>query len=105
MTHGVCRRRDLATTAGAGDDVLKYLQLRGIRSVGTLAMLAPTEQEYRDQIIAPLLSGFGEIKPADNERPIVTAVLLYMRELAREARQQATPPSQTSAPFGECGSE
>ena len=67
-------------------------------------MLAPTEQEYRDQIIAPLLSNFEEaantMKPADNERPIVTAVLLYMRELAREARQQATPPSQTSAPPG-----
>ena len=76
----------VADAAGAGTEVRKYLKLRGVTSAGTLAMLAPDEATYRDTVIAPLLSGFGEgadrIELSDTDRPIAAAVLLFMRKLA-----------------------
>ena len=86
----------VADAAGAGTDVRKYLKLRGVTSAGTLAMLAPDEATYRDIVIAPLLSGFGEgadrIELSDTDRPIAAAVLLFMRKLALDSHA-ATQPS------------
>ena len=82
-SFGCASRMDLeavADAAGAGTEVRKYLRLRGVTSAGTLAMLAPDEATYRDIVIAPLLSGFGEgadkIELSDTDRPIAAAVLL-----------------------------
>ncbi|OLP77802.1 hypothetical protein AK812_SmicGene42098 [Symbiodinium microadriaticum] len=97
---GCASRMDLeavADAAGAGTEVRKYLKLRGVTSAGTLAMLAPDEATYRDIVIAPLLSGFGEgadkIELSDTDRPIAAAVLLFMRKLAVDSHSgtQASP--------------
>ena len=79
----------IADKAGAGDDIRKYLQMRGVTSAGTLSMIAPDEGTYRDVVIEPLLAGFGagaaRITLDASDRPIASAVLLYMRKLAIEA--------------------
>ncbi|CAE7231732.1 Dnmt3b, partial [Symbiodinium microadriaticum] len=86
--------------AGAGDTVRAYLKL----SVGTLAMVARDEASYETTIIEPLLRGFstdsGKLELPEVEQPIARAVLLYMWNLAREARAAASAPSPSSAPSG-----
>ena len=83
----------LASQAGAGSSVRAYLEARGITSVGTLAMVARDEDGYEEAIIRPLMAGFttpaGRLELSAEEQPIARAVLLYMFNLAREARQAA----------------
>ena len=91
---------EIARQAGAGDTVRAYLKL----SVGTLAMVARDEASYETTIIEPLLRGFstdsGKLELPEVEQPIARAVLLYMWNLAREARAAASAPSPSSAPSG-----
>ena len=95
---------EIARQAGAGDTVRAYLEARGILSVGTLAMVARDEASYETTIIEPLLRGFstdsGKLELPEVEQPIARAVLLYMWNLAREARAAASAPSPSSAPSG-----
>ena len=81
----------LASQAGAGSIVRRYLEARGIRSVGTLAMVARDEDGFEEAIVRPLASGFdhpeGRLELTTDEVPIARAVLLYMFHLARETRQ------------------
>ena len=51
--------QSVADVAGAGDEVRRYLKIRGISSAGTLSMKAPDETIYREVVAAPLLAGFG----------------------------------------------
>ena len=88
----------VADAAGAGTDVRRYLQARGITSAGTLAMLAPDEARFRDIMAAPLLAGFGSgadrIQLEDADKPIAAAILLFMRKLAIDSHSPAaTSPS------------
>ena len=105
MSQVSCGTMDeLARQAGAGDTVRAYLQARGILSVGTLAMVARDDASYESTIIEPLLRGFptdgGMLELPEVEQPIAKAVLLYMWNLAREARAAAITPSPSSAPSG-----
>ena len=95
---------DLATEAAAGDDIKKYLQLRGIRTVASLALVAPDEETLNRHIIDPLLGGWTQegvtINVNRNEQPIARAILLHMWNLAkaswsRHLAAQMTPPSAT----------
>ncbi|OLP86253.1 DNA (cytosine-5)-methyltransferase 3A [Symbiodinium microadriaticum] len=97
----------LASQAGAGSVVRKYLEARGIRSVGTLAMVARDEDGFEDAIVRPLVSGFdhpdGRLELTAEEAPIARAVLLYMFHLAKETRQATaavatTPGTPASSP-------
>ncbi|CAE6912109.1 unnamed protein product [Symbiodinium sp. CCMP2592] len=94
----------IADKAGAGDDIRRYLALRGITSAGTLSMIATGEAEYRDVVIAPLLAGFGvgadRIALDAADRPIASAILLYMRKLSIDATSPTTSPPTTGAPSG-----
>ena len=89
----------IADAAGAGHDVRRYLQLRGITSAGTLAMIAPDDARYRDIVVAPLLAGFsagGErIALEDADKPIAAAILLFMRKLSIDAN---SPPAASPGP-------
>ena len=78
----------IADAAGAGADVRHYLQLRGIASAGTLAMMAPDEARFRDIVVAPLLAGYGaapdSIALDEADKPIAAAILLFMHAQACE---------------------
>ena len=94
MNPASCGTMDeLARQAGAGDTVRAYLEARGILSVGTSAMVARDEASCDTTVIAPLLQGFqtsaGMLELPEVEQPIAKAVLLYMWNLAREARAAA----------------
>ncbi|CAE7587990.1 unnamed protein product [Symbiodinium sp. CCMP2592] len=92
---------EIATKAGAGSEIRKYLSIRGVCSAGTLAMIAADEQSFRTVFVAPLMAGFTSgpesIKIAEADKPIATAVLLYMRQLA--IKDQASTAG-ASAPTG-----
>ena len=105
MNQASCGTMDeLARQAGAGDTVRAYLEARGILSVGTLAMVARDEASYDTTVIAPLLQGFqtsaGMLELPEVEQPIAKAVLLYMWNLAREARAAAGTQNAAPTPAG-----
>ena len=102
---------ELATQAGAGSEILRYLRGRGLTSTGAFAMLAQSQEQFDAQIVAPLLAGWqpdpatDAITVSDDEKPIARAVLRFMWTLAREARARVaaassaplhTPPAQTA---------
>ncbi|CAE7455635.1 setd6 [Symbiodinium necroappetens] len=90
-------KREVADRAGASPEILRYLELRGIKAVGTLAHAAASDTEYRDVVIRPLLAGFGppdaRIEISEQEKPIASAILMYMRNISLEAqRPQSSQP-------------
>ena len=91
---------DLARTAGAGPEVTRYLDERGIRSVGALALVANDQESFKEVICQPLLQGWRrspdteEILLDATERPIASAVLVFMYQLARETRAKQAAASQ-----------
>eukprot|EP00435_Cladocopium_sp_Y103_P025340 s227_g6.t1 len=97
---------DLALEAAAGSEIQRYLQARGIRTVATLALLAPDEAELRKVLIEPLLAGWNTTTPAikipDSEKPIASAILFHMWSLAQQhwQRQIAPPPAPATAAAG-----
>ena len=82
----------LARNAGAGPEITRYLDERGIRSVGALALVASDQEAVKEVMCQPLLQGWRKsqatepIHLADDEKPIASAVLMFMFQLAREAR-------------------
>ena len=94
---------DLARTAGAGPEIRLYLDERGIRSVGALALVANDQESFKEVICQPLLHGWRrspdteEILLDATERPIASAVLVFMYQLAREARAKQSAVSQGGA--------
>ncbi|CAE7663318.1 rlmN1 [Symbiodinium sp. CCMP2592] len=65
---------ELAEKAGAGEEVRRYLKLRG--------------------------AGTEVVKLGDTEKPIAAAVLLFMRRMAVQAQQAAATPAASPLPTG-----
>ncbi|CAE7560095.1 bglA [Symbiodinium sp. CCMP2592] len=96
----------LATEAGAGDFLRRYLAARGADRTATLALMAPTAERFAEIIIDPLGPGFvatggDELTPA--ELPTARAVLTHMWEEARAqwnawAAARAAALAPTAAP-------
>ena len=94
---------DVLTEAAAGPDIRRYLEGRGIKTIGTLALVAKDEKSFEDNIVAPLLAGWTNgvdvVKIEVAERPIATAVLLHAWTLARSSWNKAVAAaSPVSAP-------
>ena len=87
---------DLARKAGAGPEVTRYLQERGIRSSGTLALIATDQDHFDNIVVAPLLAGWRPEPAAPGitldatEKPIAKAVLRFMWHLAVESRKKVS---------------
>ena len=102
---------DLGQEAGAGAYVMDYLLARGIKTMGTLALIATSPEQLQTTLVAPLLAGFTKgsvtINLQDDEKPIAAAVILQMWQEARlrwntrqtsVAAPAAPNPSGPSAP-------
>ena len=105
---------DLASEAGAGPDIRKYLSCRGIVAVPTLALTAKNEDEFEKVVLAPLFAGWNDgstvikIQPAD--QPIAKAILTHMWALAKQTWSRAlaaspapTAPTPALTPTGTSG--
>ena len=100
--------KDLGELAGAGSDITEYLELRGIRTAPTLALMAVDEDGVRRNLVQPLLNGFEKggvkIQIEESEKPIASAVILHMWNEAKllwAQRQQSL--SSCPAPFTATG--
>ena len=88
----------LALEAGAGAEILQYLDAKRIGKVATLALVAVDQASFERFVIQPLLDGVEingvkhQLSPDDG--PVGTAVLLHMW---LEARRQWTAFSAASA--------
>lgn len=101
---------DLEAEAAAGDDIKKYLRLRGIRTVAALALIAATEEDLNRHLIDPLFAGYTQegvtIEVQRNEQPIARAIFLHMWNLAKVewakhlSSNQPTPPTSTPTATG-----
>ena len=98
---------DLATAAGAGSEISRYLELRGVKAVGSLALIAGDEDAFQRHLLQPLLDGFTKgtesVTWEDSEKAIAGAVLRHMWQEARMwwAQRQANlavPANTVSTP-------
>ena len=95
----------LADEAGAGPDIRKYMALRGIKTVPTLALVAKTEEELQRFMLDPLFAGYDDgtqvLRVADHEQPIARAIITHMWSMAKSAWTKsvaaAAPPIPTGA--------
>ena len=107
MRGGTPSLDDLADEAAASSTVRSYLKLRGIVTVGTLALVAADESQLQKVLIDPLLSGWKDgttvTSVPDGEKPIAQAMLLHLWSLARSQWQRSasnhmnTPVAQPAA--------
>lgn len=98
--------------AAAGVDLKRYLELRGVKTIGTLALVASNEETLQRTIIDPLMAGYthgtDRIIVAEAEKPIAKAVLLHAWSLARTSWNKSMaaatapmpPPSASTPPTG-----
>lgn len=95
---------EILTEVAAGDDVRRYFELRGLKTVGTLALVAANEDAFMRHVCDPLLGGFisgtDRIQVTESEKPIVRAVLLHAWSLARAswAKTVTSAPSHPGHP-------
>ena len=72
---------DLGQESGAGAYVMDYLLAKGIKTMGTLALIATSPEQLQTTLAAPLLAGFTKgsvtINLQDDEKPIAAAVILH----------------------------
>lgn len=97
---------DIARDAAAGNDILEYLELRGIRTAATLALLSKDESDLEATLVQPLLQGWARpdgstLSVPDSDKPIARAVILHMWMMAQQnywaASQAAMLPMQAPA--------
>ena len=94
---------EILDEAAAGRDLRRYLEMRGVKTIGTLALLAADEDALQRSLVDPLMSGFGsgtdKVILPEEEKPIARAVLLHAWSLARTAwsRYMAPPAATTPA--------
>ena len=75
---------DLAAQVGAGDDLKRYLRVRGTTSAGAFAIVAQSQDQFDAFIVAPLIAGWqpdpsvDAITVPEPERPIARAILRFM---------------------------
>eukprot|EP00435_Cladocopium_sp_Y103_P025847 s2362_g6.t1 len=89
---------DIARDAAASAQVTEYLELRGLRTAATLALLCKYEDGLERTLIEPLLQGWTKqdgsvLAIQDSDKPIARAVLLHMWLLSRQQRTAAHAPS------------
>ena len=88
---------DLALEAGAGAEILQYLEAKRLTKVATLALVAVDQASFERFVVQPLVDGVEinavkhQLSPDD--RPVGTAILLHMW---LEARRQWTTFSAAS---------
>lgn len=92
----------LADEAGAGPTIRKYLSLRGIKTVPTLALTASTEEELQRHLLDPLFSGWtdgtNKVQVSGHEQPIARAIMVHMWSLARLAWKKTITPAVDPTP-------
>ncbi|CAE7942077.1 unnamed protein product [Symbiodinium sp. KB8] len=94
---------EIAVQAGAGSEITTYLDQRGLRSAGALALIASDVDQLDNVLVAPLLAGWRPdpadpgIQLSDDEKPIAKAVLRFMWVLATEARKRAAASAVTTS--------
>eukprot|EP00438_Fugacium_kawagutii_P021843 Skav233012 [mRNA] locus=scaffold909:68906:88437:+ [translate_table: standard] len=105
MTITSATLTDIGNGAGAGPEVMQYLDARGIRTAPTLALIASDADAFEKTVVMPLLSGFSKggvnIKLTEEEKPIAKAVLLRMwaeSKLQWQQRNSSAPAPATSTP-------
>ena len=80
---------EILDEAAAGRDLRRYLGLRGIKTIGTLALLAADEDQFQKNLIDPLMASFGtgsdRVHLPEEEKPIARAVLLHTWSLAKSS--------------------
>ena len=98
----------ISRDAAAGDVINEYLDIRGIKTPATLALLSRDEAHLEQTLIQPLLQGWPRadgtaITVPDKDKPIAKAVLLHMWMMARQsweatqlaAQAKTAPPPST----------
>ena len=85
---------DIARDAAAGAVINEYLELRGIKTPATLALLSRDEDSLEQTLIQSLLHGWARddgtvLKVPENDQPIAKAVLLHMWMMAKQAWEAA----------------
>ncbi len=93
---------EILDEAAAGADLRRYLELRGIKTIGTLALVASDEETLQRTIVDPILAGFTNgterLTVSDPEKPIVRAVLLHAWALAKTSWNRTMGAAATSPP-------
>ena len=93
---------DVAQEAAAGDEIKRYLAVRGIKTTATLALLATNLEQLDRVLVKPLMDGWpiegsNPITLTPSEQPIATAILHHMwsecRSLWSKMQAAATPAS------------
>ena len=89
---------EILDEAAAGRDLRRYLEMRGVKTIGTLALLAADEEALQRNLVDPLMAGFGsgtdKVTLPEEEKPIARAVLLHAWSLARTSwSRYMTPPA------------
>ena len=91
---------DLALEAGAGAEILQYLEAKRINKVATLALVAVDQASFERFVVQPLVDGveINSVKHqlSPDDRPVGTAILLHMWLEAR--RQWTTFSAASTAP-------
>ena len=103
-SHGSSTIADLVTEAGAGTELVSYLEDRGIKTPATLALLAKDDTDFDTVVLQPLMSGWktksgGVISISESEKPIACAILKHMWNLAKgawTAQLAASSPAPTA---------
>ena len=97
---------EILDEAAAGTEIRRYLELRGVRTIGTLALVASDEDTLQKTITDPILAGYAtttdRIVIPEAEKPIARAVILHAWSLARTSWQKtmsaAMPAATTLTP-------
>lgn len=93
---------DVLSEAAAGPDIRKYLHGRGIKTIGTMALVAKDEAAFDANIVAPLMAGWTNgvdtVKIEAHEQPIATAVLLHAWTLAKTSWQRTLAAAAVPSP-------
>ena len=74
---------DVAQEAAAGDEIKRYLAVRGIKTTATLALLATNLEQLDRVLVKPLMDGWPvegstPITLTPSEQPIATAILHHI---------------------------
>lgn len=93
---------EILDEAAAGRELRRYLDLRGVRTIGTLALIAADEDSFQRSLVDPLMAGFGsgaeKISVPEAEKPIARAVLLHTWSLAKTAWARSMAPPAPATP-------
>eukprot|EP00435_Cladocopium_sp_Y103_P035752 s1402_g9.t1 len=94
---------DIARDAAASQNIVEYLECRGLKTAATLALLCKDEEGLEKTLIAPLMQGWPKadgttLTVPDSDKPIARAVILHMWMLSRQQWSAAQVAMQPPAP-------